>query len=65
MKMFAFWSLKFVAMGLIGNKLTLVPVMAWQWTYTKQIPEKIIDKIYDAICHHKATISLSTVKSLI
>ena len=45
-------SVKFIPMGLIGNKSTLVQVMAWRWLGDKPLPEPMMTKILVAIWHH-------------
>ena len=42
------FSLKFVPMSPIDNKLVLVQVMAWRWTGDKPLPEPVLTQFTDA-----------------
>ena len=42
------FSMKFVPMGPIDNKSSLVDVMAWHWTGDKPFPEPVTTHLDDA-----------------
>ena len=45
-------SMKFVPIGPIGNKSTLVQVMAWRPTSDKPLPEPVLTQFTDAYIRH-------------
>ena len=57
MKIFVFWSLKFVPKGPIDNKPALIQIMAWRWIGGQTFSEPMLTKFTNAYMRYYGEMS--------